>query len=236
MIRPVPALAGTAPGWRLFAGELLDLPGLLAAPMLPPVPIVQGRGQPVMVLPGFLASDLGTSRLRRSLRAAGYAAQGWGLGLNLGARADLLERLVHRIECQASAAGQGVILIGWSLGGIFAREAAKLAPQHVRLVITLGSPFSGDPRANNAWRLYELVNDHPVDAPPVALELAVKPPVPSLALWSARDGIIPPACAAGTEAERDRAIEATCRHLGFAWSAVGITAIGAALAAWLGES
>jgi len=162
--------------------------------------------------------------------------QGWGLGLNLGARADLLDRLAARLAVMAEAVGQPAVLVGWSLGGVFAREVAKLAPQHVRLVMTLGSPFSGDPRANNAWRLYELLNDHRVDAPPLEVALSAKPPVPTVALWSASDGIIPPACAAGQPGERDASVEADCRHLGFACAASGIGLIGQILADWLRRS
>lgn len=227
------ALAATAPSSTLFAGELLEVPRLLAAPLLPAVKLAQGRGDPVMVLPGFLAHDLATVRLRRSLGQAGYAAQGWGLGVNLGARADLLDQLAAQVEAMARASGRPVVLVGWSLGGVFAREVAKLVPHHVRLVVTLGSPFSGDPRANNAWRLYELVNDHAVDAPPIDTQLAVKPPVPVVAMWSRRDGIIPPACAAGSAGERDAAVEADCRHLGFVAGRSGIQAIGNVLADWL---
>lgn len=226
-------LPAMAPSPGLFAGELLEVPGLIAAPLLPVVQIPAGRGEPVMVLPGFLAHDLTTIRLRRSLARAGYLVQGWGLGFNLGARADLLDRLTGRISALAEAAGQPVVLVGWSLGGVFAREVAKLIPEHVRLVMTLGSPFSGDPRANNAWRLYELVNDHPVDAPPIEAQLSAKPPVPTVALWSRRDGIIPPACAAGETGERDRAVEVQCRHLGFASAPSGIRAIGRVLADFL---
>ena len=223
-------LPARAPSRRLYLAELLELPGLLAAPILPPVPIEVGNGDAVMVLPGFLASDLSTIRLRRSLRAAGYAAEGWGLGLNLGARAELIERLADRVRAVAAQSGRPVVLIGWSLGGIYAREVAKLAPEATRLVMTLGSPFSGDLRANNAWRLYELVNDHRVDAPPFEADVAAKPPVRTIALWSARDGIIPPACAAGQPGERNAAIEVDCRHLGFAWARSGIAAIGQVLA------
>lgn len=229
-------LPARAPSLGLFAAELLDVPGLMAAPLLPAVPVAPGRGEPVLVLPGFLAHDFTTIRLRRSLAAAGYATQGWGLGLNLGARSDLLDRLAARVATLAHESEQPVTLVGWSLGDVFAREVAKLVPQHIRLVVTLGSPFSGDPRANNAWRLYELVNDHPVHAPPVAVELAAKPAVPTVALWSMRDGIIPPACAAGLAGERDAAVEVDCRHLGFACSHNGIAAIGATLTDWLARS
>jgi pimeloyl-ACP methyl ester carboxylesterase len=114
-----------------------------------------------MVIPGFLATDFSTVILRRTLEAAGYRVYGWGLGLNLGARKDLLERLEEQL---GRAARHGpVSLVGWSLGGLYARELAKLRPSKVARVITLGSPFSGDARANNAWRLYEMINDHKVD-------------------------------------------------------------------------
>lgn len=229
-------LPARAPSPGLFAAELLEVPGLFAAPLLPPVPVTPGHDEPVMVLPGFLAHDVTTLRLRRSLRAAGYAVQGWGLGFNLGARADLLDRMAARITALAASSRQPVTLVGWSLGGVFAREVAKLIPQDVRLVVTLGSPFSGNPRANNAWRLYELVNDHPVDAPPVDVALATKPPMPTVALWSRRDGIIPPACATGLPGERDEAVEVDCRHLGFACARAGIQAIGAVLGNWLKRS
>jgi pimeloyl-ACP methyl ester carboxylesterase len=226
-------LPARAPSRRLYLAELLEVPGLLTAPVLPAVRIDPGQGEPVIVLPGFLASDLSTIRLRRSLRAAGYVAEGWGLGLNLGARAALIERLADRVRALAVQSGQRVVLIGWSLGGIYAREVAKIAPEATRLVITLGSPFSGDLRANNAWRLYELVNDHAVDAPPFEADVAAKPPVRTIALWSARDGIIPPACVAGQPGERDAAVEVNCRHLGFAWARKGIAAIGRVLASEL---
>ncbi len=96
--------------------------------------------------------------------------------------------------------------MGWSLGGIFARELAKQRPELVRLVVTLGSPFSGDPRANNAWRIYELLNDHPVDRPPIASDLAEKPPVPTVAVWSPRDGIVAPVAARRQRHESDRQV------------------------------
>ena len=169
-----------------------------------------------MVIPGFLASDRSTLGLQRALAGAGYRVAGWGLGLNRGARTDTLERIAAQIERHGR--GRPVVLVGWSLGGIFARELAKLRPELVAKVATLGSPFSGDPRANNAWRLYELVAGHKVDAPPVGAKPAEKPPVPTLALWSRRDGMVAPACARGGEGESDRQVEIDCGHMGFAVS------------------
>src|SRR4030095_4136578 len=134
-------------------------------------------------------------------------------GLNKGAREDTLDAIVERIERFAD--GDKVILVGWSLGGVFAREAAKLRHELVAKVITLGSPFSGDPRSNNAWRLYEFVAGHPVDNPPIRTDLGEKRPVPPLAVWSRRDGIVAVASARGTPGQSDRDAELDCTHMGF---------------------
>ena len=170
-------------------------------------------GRKLMVIPGFVANDRTTLGLQRALAAAGYRVAGWGMGINRGVRADTRERIAERIE--AFAPGEKIILVGWSLGGVFAREVAKLRPDLVERVITLGSPFSGDMRANNVWRLYEWVAGHPVDKPPIETVLAEKPPVPTLALWSRRDGIVSVRSACGLPGESDHQIELTCSHMGF---------------------
>jgi pimeloyl-ACP methyl ester carboxylesterase len=169
-----------------------------------------------MVLPGFLATDRTTLGLQRALAAAGYRVSGWGLGMNKGVRADILSRIAGQLE--RFGGGQPVILVGWSLGGIYAREVAKVRPDLVSRVITLGTPFSGDRRNNNVWRLYEVIARHPVDRPPAGGDPAVKPPVPTLALWSRRDGLIAAAAARGEAGERDREQELDCRHMGYAVS------------------
>jgi hypothetical protein len=174
-------------------------------------------GPPVMVVPGFLATDRTTLGLQRALGAGGFHATGTEMGLNTGARPDTLPRLAERIE--AFGGGRPVTLIGWSLGGLFAREVAKLRLELVEKVITLGTPFSGDPRSNNAWRVYELVAGHKVDDPPIETRVDEKPPVPTLAIWSARDGIVAPASARGRPGERDAELEMHCSHMGFATSA-----------------
>jgi pimeloyl-ACP methyl ester carboxylesterase len=194
------------------------------------VPIARGSGQPVVVYPGYLTGDISSLRLRRSLRAAGYSAYGWELGQNRGARADLLDRLGGRLEAVVDRHGEPATLVGWSLGGIFARELAKQRPDLVRAVITLGSPFSGHPRANNAWRIYEALNDHPVDKPPIASNLAEKPPVPTIAVWSPIDGIVSPEAARGQPHESDRQVELRERHLSLARAPAGIGLIGRLLA------
>lgn len=169
-------------------------------------------GPPALVVPGFLASDRTTMELRRALAEDGWRVHGWDLGWNLGARADTLARLRARLD--AIDDPRPVLLVGWSLGGVFARELARVRPERCRAVVSLASPFSGDPRANNVWRLYERVAGHRVDQPPIP-RLSAKPPVPTLAIWSRKDGIVAPCAARGLPEESDRAVEFRCSHMAF---------------------
>jgi pimeloyl-ACP methyl ester carboxylesterase len=184
---------------------------------------VKGDGRAVMVLPGFLASDVATSRLRKSLSGAGFRAHGWGLGRNAGIKADLFDRLDRRLDMLNL--DQPLTLIGWSLGGLIAREYAKYAPDRVRKVITLGTPFSGDMRANNAWRLYEWVAGHKVDNPPIAATPHEKPPVETVALWSRHDGVVAPHSACGEPGETDTNTELHCSHMAFISDPAAIRAV-----------
>jgi fermentation-respiration switch protein FrsA (DUF1100 family) len=177
----------------------------------------------IMVIPGFFASDRTTLGLQRALARAGYRVTGWGLGVNRGARHGILDDIIGRLEDFGE--GNPVILVGWSLGGVFAREVAKLRPDLVASVFTLGAPFSGDPRANNAWRLYERVAGHPVDRPPIEFDRGAKPPVPTIAIWSRRDGMVAPASARGELGESDEQVELRCGHMAFAASGRAIRQI-----------
>lgn len=183
-----------------------------------------------MVVPGFMANDRTTLGLQRALAGAGYRVTGWGLGLNTGVKADTLDRLGERIE--AFGDGRPVILVGWSLGGIYAREIAKARPELAEKVITLGSPFSGDPRANNVWRLYEWVAGHAVDDPPIKTNLEEKPPVPTLAIWSRKDGMVSVASARGEPGQSDKQVEVDSSHMGFAVSGRAFPKIVAAIRAF----
>lgn len=212
--------ADTAPSLRLLFGELRvarDWARARVRPMAFSVDRV-GDGAPVLTLPGFLANDMAMAQMRQTLNAAGFKAKRWKMGFNSGARADIFERLDRRVHHVADSEGRAVHLVGWSLGGVFAREYAKHHPDLVASVITMGSPFSGSRRANNAWRLYELVAGHAVDEPPIPFHPDAKPPVPTYALWSHSDGVVAPASASGNDAERDRAIELACVHMGFAFA------------------
>lgn len=149
-----------------------------------------GDGHPVLVFPGLAATDLSTRPLRGLLRDLGYYVHGWRLGRNTG-RAELVAQLVSRLDALRARHGRRISLVGWSLGGIYARELAKRAPEDVRQVITLGSPFAGPPqRASNVTRLYRWLSGRPVTEIPEGIELAAPPPVPATAIYSRTDGVV----------------------------------------------
>ncbi len=187
--------------------------------------------QLVLVVPGFMASDNTTARLRRSLQHAGHIAYGWGLGRNRGVTADILDKVDARVTAIKAESGINapVVIVGWSLGGLVAREYAKRVPEQVGRVITLGSPFSGDIRGNNAWRIYELIARHRVDNPPIDTILKEKPPVPTIAFWSRGDGVVSPASARGETGEADLQVELDCTHMAFVSKPSAISAIASAV-------
>ena len=206
-----------APPRRLLLGELLTAYESWRAWRLTPFiaePAVSPR--PVMLLPGFGTHPFRMRLLRRGLSAAGHRVEDWGMGWNLGGSAERLDLLCARIAAAAERDGEPLVLVGWSLGGLYAREAAKRVPEAVRQVVTLGTPFSGDLHANNAWRAYHWVTGQDVAMPPIPGNYADKPPVPTIALWSPRDGIVAPRAARGKCGERDAAVAVRCTHLGFA--------------------
>jgi len=178
-------------------------------------PLGPPDGPPALVIPGFVAHDRTTGPLRKVLAEAGWRVHGWNMGVNWGARPDTVERLKVRI---GEIAQDGPLLVvGWSLGGLYARELGRAVPERVQAVVTLGSPFSGDPKQNHVWRIYERVAGHKVDDPPLP-RITDKPDVPHLALWSRRDGLIAPRAAHGLEDERDEAVELGYTHMAFGMS------------------
>lgn len=186
----------TPPLWLALAelprslAEMATLP--LAAPWLGRAP--RGDGQTVLILPGFLASDLATGVLRRYLKALGYDTRRWKLGLNLGWKTvgPGLEHLLALLRAVRAESGRKVSVIGWSLGGVMARQLARRAPEDVRQVITLGSPFTGNPLATTTAPLFERVAE-PISTPfmrRMLRESRLPVPVPSTAISSASDGIV----------------------------------------------
>src|SRR5213595_3071611 len=162
---------------------------LLLSPLLLRAP--KGDGHPVLALPGFLASDLSMAPMRRYLTELGYDTHAWNMGRNLGGVASkraALRDLLQRIHDQT---GRKVSLIGWSLGGVYARDLALQMPDMVRSVLTLGSPFANDIRATNATRLYEALSGETVeDNAELRTALAGDLPVPTTSIYSRTDGVV----------------------------------------------
>lgn len=187
-----PSMLSTLTEFHRARLELASLP--LAAPLLALAP--RGDGAPVLVLPGFTAGDRSTGLLRRYLERLGYDAHAWKLGRNFGPKAIGREgeRLVARLSEIFAASGRKVNLVGWSLGGIMARELARAAPEMTRQVISLGSPFTGDPHATRPAKLYRRLTGDALqgEALEIRLRESVKPlPVPTAAIYSRGDGIVP---------------------------------------------
>lgn len=189
-----------------YGASLLSLPILWSAP--------RGDGHPVLVLPGLAASDISTRPLRRYLKDRDYAPHRWRLGRNLGPRAGVLDACLHNVQMLRAKYGEKVSLVGWSLGGIYARELAKLVPDDVRCVITLGTPFTGHPKSTNAWRVYELASGEKVDDRRDWPNLHQAPPVPTTSIYSRTDGIVAWHCSVQEDSPLTENIEVQASHLG----------------------
>ena len=220
------------PGWHRLREIAWHVPRYLAG-LGPLGPRGPEDGPPALVIPGFLATDRTTMDLRRALARAGWRAHPWLLGLNTGAKKDTLKLLEKRLDALKDP--RKALLVGWSLGGMFARQLAHRCPEKVRAVVTLGSPFSGDLKTNtNVRELYERVAGHDVNKPPFP-RIMDKPPVPTLALWGLRDGIVAPRAARGLAHEVDKAVGIDTYHVGFAVHRPVLSRVVAEIATFLTE-
>ncbi len=229
---------------RLLA--LAELPRALAElgslPWFGPLLMTAPRGDrhPVLVLPGFVTSDRSTGILRRYLEALGYTPYAWELGRNLGPKAIGREgeKLVDRLDAIHAETGRKVSIIGWSLGGVMARQVARRRPDVVRQVISLGSPFTGDPRATNVLRAYETLTGQRLSDADTQAQLAESrsaPPVPSTAIYTKADGIVSwRNCCEPDDATTDN-IEVYGSHCGLGVNASVLYAIADRLAQGEGE-
>ena len=209
------ALEGRAP-WE-FGASIAAFPLLRMAP--------RGDGHAVVVFPGLAANDFTTFPLRTYLGERGYRPRGWDQRFNFGPRKGVLDSclaLVHKLKRETR---RSVSLVGWSLGGVYAREIAKLAPEDVRCVVTLGSPFTGHPKANNAWRIYELASGHALEESDEFRRVREAPPVPTTSIFSRSDGIVAWRCCLQEPGPMAESIEVAASHIGMglnpaAWFAV----------------
>ena len=221
-----------APGAFLLALEgraPLEFGAMLAAwPLLKTVP--RGDGHAVIVFPGLAAGDLSTFPLRNYLASHGYDTYGWDLGLNFGPREGVLKKSIERVQQIHRDSGRKVSLIGWSLGGIYAREFAKAVPESVRSVITLGTPFAGDPKATNAWRLYEFASGHKLGDPELLKHLKEAPPVPTTSIFSRTDGVVSWPLSLQRESRLAENIEVVASHIGLGMNPAALYAMANRLA------
>jgi pimeloyl-ACP methyl ester carboxylesterase len=225
--RPSLALFITEPGRALaeYGAMLATSPVLLRAP--------RGDGHAVLVLPGLLAQDASTAAMRTYLRSLGYEVHGWRLGRNLGPTPAILDGMTDRLEALHRASARSVSLVGWSLGGIFARELARSRPALVRQVISLGSPFAlsdpGESRADAAYRRLGVLHvSH--DSLPGPERLSRPMPVPTTAVYSRLDGVVPWRACINTAGRRSENVEVYSSHVGMGHNAAVLWVIADRLA------
>jgi len=201
-----------------LAAYYAALPWLRRAP--------RGDGHAVMVLPGMGATDASTRPLRGYLADLGHAVRGWELGRNLGRRQIVDLHLMPRLRELRARTGRTVSLVGWSLGGILAREMAKRSPQDVRLVITMGSPFAGGGRASNVARLFEAVSGRKiVDDPQVRRRIREAPLVPLTSIYSRSDGVVAWRACLEQEGSTSENIEVRGSHCGLGHNPLALWAV-----------
>jgi pimeloyl-ACP methyl ester carboxylesterase len=201
---------------------------LAASPFMGSVPA--GDGHPVLVFPGLSANDVSTIPLRNFLRDRGYAPHPWNYGFNFGPRPGVLRGCVEHVRELHETYGRKVSLVGWSLGGLYAREVAKLLPELTRCVVTLGTPFTGNPKATNAWRLYEWISDGKVDDPAIQAQLRVPPQVPTTSIYSKSDGIVAWQCSLNPLGSQLENIEIQASHFGMGLNPAALFAVADRLA------
>ena len=214
----------TAPHWALLALEPVRacyelVAGLVSSRTeLPP-----GDGHPVVIFPGLGGDSLSTRPLRTLCGQLGYAAYDWGRGQNTGPEGDperWFDALTRDVRELASPHDEPVSLIGWSLGGIYAREVAKRLGAAARQVITLGTPFAGTPDETNAVWLYRLLNGEHPPAGQALIERVSRPPrVPTTSIYTRSDGVVAwQACIQDGPGSHVDHVEVKGSHCGLGWN------------------
>jgi pimeloyl-ACP methyl ester carboxylesterase len=202
---------------------------LAAAPWLRQLP--RGDSHPVIVYPGLGATDITTAPLRSFLEDRGYITYPWKQGFNFGPRNGVLEACREQLQHVTGRHQAKASLIGWSLGGVYARELAKEQPDSARCVITLGSPFAGHPRATNAWRFYEMVSGQSVvHNEALIAQLKDPPPVPTTSIYSKTDGVVAWQCSINPDEPHAENIEVHASHIGMGMNPLALYAIADRLA------
>jgi pimeloyl-ACP methyl ester carboxylesterase len=230
----------SAPSWSLSVtdpGRAAVEFGLLfgARPLERTLPV--GDGHPVLVLPGLLAGDGSTWALRRILRRLGYRVHGWHLGRNIGPTAKAVAGMADRLNGLQTKYGTPVSVIGWSLGGIYARAMGRRSPASIRQVITLGTPFrltdQNQTRAGAAFKRFSHLH---VERAPVPLDLETEPlPVPATSIYSRYDGVVAWQACLDLRSPRAENISVIGSHFGYGHNPAVIWAVADRLAQPSGE-
>jgi pimeloyl-ACP methyl ester carboxylesterase len=176
----------------------------------------KGDGHPVLVLPGFLASDTSTLPMRRLLSDLGYEVAGWELGRNVKLNNQRIKEMSDCLRRLHERTGRKVSLIGWSLGGLLARELAKLHPKMVRQVISLGSPLTDHPGISKVAVLFEALNgkDAEVLRKGKFGNIETPPPVPSTSIYTKADGVVAWTGSLQEESDCRENVEVRASHIG----------------------
>lgn len=170
---------------------------------------------PVVLLPGLGGSPSSMFFVSQALRRRGHRTFGWGQGRNKGDVPALLPKVIERFEAVAERFGQPVVAVGWSLGGYLAREAARDRPDLVRKIITMGSPVVGGPAYTTTAKWYRARGvDVGEICSLVAERYAVPLEVPTVALYSKRDGVVAWQACIDEWSPRVRHVEVGATHLG----------------------
>ena len=227
----------TRPSLSLFGTEPLRATLEYARHRLssqPPAP--RGDGHPVVLFPGLGSDGLALTPLREYCNSLGYHAMDWQLGRNTGPEGDVdawLSDLAEHTRTLLAPFRKRATLIGWSLGGLYARELAKRMRPRVRQVITLGTPFNwtGD-HTNVAWLVRLLKGSEATISPELGARLREPPPVPTASLYSRDDGVV---AWQSCQHARPRAgvddFEVRGSHLGMGWNPEVLQVVGERLAA-----
>ncbi len=226
-----PSLLSQALEFRVF-GEAYT--SLWSYPLLQKAP--RGDGQPVLVLPGFMAGGASTYMLRHFLKSLGYRAHCWKLGRNLGPIGEKEHDIHERLKEIKRRYKRKVSVIGWSLGGVYARELAWLATDDVRQVITLGTPIRHPNSVTVSWLYEDVTGQREAHMAPELLDRVPEPPpVPSTCIYSRTDGVVPWQCAIEKESPTTENIRVEGSHLGMGFHPAVLWAVADRLAQPEGE-
>lgn len=226
-----------APSWALLTAEplraLLEFAGMH---LMDKAALPRGNGEPVVIFPGLAADRRSTAPLKSFCEGLGYTAYDWGRGFNTGPEGNVaawLSDLARHVHGLTAAHEQRVSLIGWSLGGIYAREVAKLMPAgRVRQVITIGTPLSGSAQTNVGWVFRLLSGQKPVLDATLTKRLGTPPDVPTTAIYSRSDGVVAwQDCVQRPKRKHLQNVEVQGSHVGMGWNPRVLSVIGKTLRA-----